>query len=125
MPVPFGRHTTESNPESPRGDDQRSVRTRECLAKCLDSPAIGIGSLLEAPRESDVVLERQVYDAVRAGGCGPQRSEVIDSTALDLSSDGGERSGRSIRACQPEDLMARTNELDNGRGADPAGRTSD
>jgi hypothetical protein len=86
---------------------------------------MGIGSLLEAPRESDVVLERQVYDAVRAGGCGPQRSEVIDSTALDLSSDGGERSGRSIRASQPEDLMARTNELDNGRGADPAGRTSD
>jgi hypothetical protein len=39
------------------------------------------------------VLERQMNDAVRAGGCGAQSSEVIDSAALDLSADGNERSG--------------------------------
>jgi hypothetical protein len=62
---------------------------------------------------------------VRAGGCGPQGSDVIDSAALDLSPGGSERSGRSIRASKPEHLMARTNELNDGGGADPAGRTSD
>ena len=35
------------------------------LAKCLDGAAIGVGCLLEASRESDVVFERQVNDAVR------------------------------------------------------------
>jgi hypothetical protein len=125
VPVAFGRHPTRSNAEGPRGDDQRSARTRECLAECLDGAAVGVGCLLEPSRESEVVLERQVNDAVGAGGRGPQRGEVIDSAALDLSAGGGKRRGRSVRASQPEDLMARTDEVDNGGGADPAGRTSD
>src|ERR1700691_3857192 len=106
MPVAFGRDTTGSDPEGPRGDDQRSARPRERLAKRLDGAPVRFGSLLEASRESDVVLERQVYDAVGAGGCAPQRGEIIDSPAFDLGPGGGERCGRSIRASQPEDLMA-------------------
>ncbi len=57
MPVAFGRHTTEHYAERPGGDDERSVGTREHLAKCLDGAAIGVGCCLETPRECQVVFE--------------------------------------------------------------------
>ena len=71
------------------------------------------------------MFEGEVYDAVGARGCGTQRSEVINSAAFDLRPGRGERGGRAVRASQPDDLMTCANKLNNGGGADPAGRSGD
>ncbi len=125
MPVPLGRHPPRCEPERPGGDDERPVRTRERLAEGLDGAAIRVGSALEVPGEGDVVLEREVDHAVRRGGRVPQAVEVVESAALHLRPGGGEGGGRGIRAGQPDDLMARADELGDDGGADPAGRAGD
>jgi len=63
--------------------------------------------------------------AVRRGGRVSQAVEIIESAAPDLCSRGGEGIGRGIRASEPDDLMARAEELGNDGGADPAGRSGD
>jgi hypothetical protein len=71
------------------------------------------------------VLERQVDHAIRRGGRARQAVEIVKSAAVHLRSGRGEGSGRGIRAAEPNDLMARAEELGNDGGADPAGRTGD
>src|ERR1700682_1231343 len=123
--VPFGHHMPRCEPERPGRDEERPVRTGKCLAECLDGAAIRVGSCLEAPRESDVVLEREMDHAIRCGSCTPQAVEVVNSAAMHLYPSGGERSGRGIRASHPDNLMARADELGNDGRSDPAGRAGD
>ena len=54
-----------------------------------------------------------------------QAVEIIERAAVHLCSGGGEGSGRGIRASEPDDLMARAEELGDDGGADPAGRAGD
>jgi len=72
---------------------RRSIRTRKRLAERLDGAAIRIGSALEVPRESNVMLEGEVDHAIRRGSCTPQAVEVIKSAALHLYPGRGEGSG--------------------------------
>ena len=60
-----------------------------------------------------------------AGGRAAQAVEVVQGAALHLRPGGGEGSGRGVRAGEPDDLMARADELGNDGGADPAGRAGD
>src|SRR5260370_21447766 len=82
VPVPFGPHAPRCEPERPGGDDERSIRIRKRLAECLDGAAIRIGSVLEAPREGDVVLEREVNHAFRRGSRFTLADAAITSAAL-------------------------------------------
>ena len=125
VPVPFGRHPPRCEPECPGGDDERSIRTRQRSPKRLDGAAVRVGSALEVARESEVVLEREVDHAIRRGRRALQAVEVVERAALHLGPGGGERRGRGIRAGEPDDLMARADELGNDGGADPAGRAGD
>src|ERR1035441_6588098 len=111
MPVPFGTHPPRGEPEGPGCDDQRSIRASQRLPERLDGTAIGIGSVLEAARESDVVLEREVDHAIGFDSGTAQAVEVVEGAAMHRCPGRGERSGRGIRASQPDDLMARTDEL--------------
>ena len=71
------------------------------------------------------MLEREVDHAIRRGRRAAQAVEVVEGAAMHLRPGGGEGSGRGIRASQPDDLMARADELGNDGGADPAGRAGD
>jgi hypothetical protein len=84
------------------GDDQRSIRTHQGLAECLDGAAIGIASALEVARESDVVLVGGVDDPVGGGRTGAQAVEIIERSAMHLCSGRGEGSGRGVRAGEPD-----------------------
>src|SRR5487761_1090599 len=125
VPVPLGAYPPWREAESPGGDEEWPVRAGQRLAERLDGAAIRTGSLLEAARERDVVLVREVHHAVRRGGCLAQAVEVIERTAMHLGPGRGEDSGRGIRAGKPGDLMARAEELGYDSGADPAGRAGD
>jgi AcrR family transcriptional regulator len=71
------------------------------------------------------VLEREVDHAIRREGGAPEAVEIIKSAAMHLCAGGREGSGRGIGASEPDDLMARADELWKDGGADPAGRTRD
>ena len=51
--------------------------------------------------------------------------EIIERAAVHLCSGRGEGGGRGIRASEPDDLMARADELGNDGRADPARRAGD
>ena len=122
MAVPLGGRPPQRETQRPGGDEERPVRPGQRLRECLDRAAIGVGRVLEAARERDVVLEGEVDHGVRRGGGLPQDVEVIDGAALHLRPGPGERSGRGVRAGEPGDLMTRADQLGNDGGADPAGR---
>jgi hypothetical protein len=63
--------------------------------------------------------------AICRGSCIPKAVEIVERAAMHLRSGGGEGSGRSIRASEPDDPMARADELGNDGGADPAGCAGD
>ena len=71
------------------------------------------------------MLEREVDHAVGRGGRVAQDVEVVERAALHLGAGRGERGGRGVRAGEPDDLMARADELGDDGGADPAGRAGD
>lgn len=68
------------------------------------------------------MLEREVDHAVRADSRVAQGADVVQAPAHHLGSRGDERLGRGVRAGEPDDLVARVDELGNDGGADPAGR---
>jgi hypothetical protein len=71
------------------------------------------------------VDERGVDDPVGRGRAGAQAVEVVQRAAVDLRPGGGDRGGRGIRAGEPEDLMARPDQLGDDGGADEAGRAGE
>jgi hypothetical protein len=64
------------------------------------------------------VDERGVDDPVGRGGAGAQAVEVVESAPMHLCPGGGHGGGRGIQACEPDDLMARADELGNDGRAD-------
>jgi len=92
-PVPFGGHSPGRQAERPGCDEERSVRTRERLAKGLDRAAISCGSARKIPRERDVVLERKVNHAIRLRGSTAQGVEIIKRAVTHLRPGGGEGRG--------------------------------
>ena len=125
MPVALGRHPPGRQPERAGGDQERSIGSGELLAERLDRAAIGVGGALEVTREGELVLERQVDHAV--GGCGPasQAVEIVERAAVHLCPGRGECIGGGVGASEPDDLMARGEELGDDGGADPARRAGD
>ena len=63
--------------------------------------------------------------AIRRPGRTAQAVESVKIAAMYPDPGLGEGSGRGVRAGEAGDLMARTDELGNKGGADPAGRASD
>src|SRR6266508_3587066 len=107
------------------GYDERAVGVGERLAERLDRAAVGVGRVLEAAGERDVVLEREMDHAVRGGRRVPQGVDIVDGAVQHLGPGRGEGGGRGVRAGEPDDLMARADELGYDRGADPAGCAGD
>jgi hypothetical protein len=66
-----------------------------------------------------------VDHAIRRPGRTAQAVEIVKIAAMYSDPGLGEGSGRGVRAGEAGDLMARTDELGNKGGADPAGRASD
>jgi hypothetical protein len=121
-PVSFGRDASGCHPERARGDEERSIGAGKRFAKCLDGTAIRVGCALEVTRESQVVLEGEMNHAVGCGRAAAQAVEIVEGAALHLCAGGGEGGGGGVGASEPDDLMARADELGNDGGADPAGR---
>jgi hypothetical protein len=71
------------------------------------------------------VLERQVDDPVGRLGGGAQPVEVVEGPADHLGARGGEGGGRGAGAGEPDDLVARADELGDDGGADPTGAPGD
>lgn len=71
------------------------------------------------------MLEREVDDAVCRRRSRTQAVQVVEGSAVDLGSRGGHGRGRGVGTGEPEDLMARADELGDDGGADEAGRTGD
>ncbi len=125
MPVPFGGHAPWCDPESPGGDDQRPVRPCKCFAEGLDGATIRIGGALKITRKGDLVLEGEVDHAVRCRGGPTQAVEIVERGAMRRRPRGRDRSSRGLRPSQPDDLVARADELGNNSGTDPAGSAGD
>jgi len=54
------------------------------IAERLDGATIRVGSILEGPREGEVVLESEVDHAIRRSGSSAQAVEVIESAEMHL-----------------------------------------
>jgi hypothetical protein len=80
---------------------------------------------LSCGRAVGKAAERQVDGPVGGARRGPQAGGIVQGTAVDLRSGGGERGGRGIRTGQPGDLVTGGQEFGNDGGADKAGRASD
>ena len=59
----------------------------------------------ESGQPREVVDERGVDDAVRAGGAGAQAVEVLEIAAMDLGAGGRERRGGLVGAGEADDLV--------------------
>jgi hypothetical protein len=125
VPVPFGRDSAGSKAKRPRGDDQWATRTVKRLRERLDGATVGVCGALEVAGERDVVLERQVDDAVCSGRSIVETVKIIERATPHLYSCGGESSRRSIGTGQPDHLVAGANELGYDGGTDPARRPGD
>jgi hypothetical protein len=84
-----------------RGDEERSIGTRQRLAERLDGAAIRVGGALEVPGEGDVVLEGEVDDAVGRGRGIPQAVEVVEGAAMHLCPGGGEGAAEASERASP------------------------
>ena len=73
-PIAFGRDAARRQSQRPRGDDQRTAGALERRAEGLNRKAVRLGGAREPSREGDVVLERQVDDAIRSFGSITERS---------------------------------------------------
>ena len=123
--VLLGRDRAGLQARQPGGDDERPVGALERRAERLDGAAVRVGGGLEVAGEGDVVLEGEVDDPVGRGGGGAQALEVVEAAAVDLGAGRGERVGRGVGAGEPDDLVARVDQLGDDGGADPAAGAGD
>jgi hypothetical protein len=93
MPVLFGHHASRRDPERAGGDQEGPIGTGKRVAHGLDGAAIRVGGALEIACEGEVVLEREMNHAIRAGSCAAQALEIVKGAAVHLSSGGGEGVG--------------------------------
>jgi hypothetical protein len=70
-------------------------------------------------------VEREVDHVIGRPGRTAQAAGIVKIAAMYPDPGLGEGSGRGVRAGEAGDLMARTDELGNKGGADPAGSASD
>jgi hypothetical protein len=85
MAIRLGRHPPRRQAEYPGGDHQRPISSSKRLAEGLDGEVICAGSAWEVPRESKVVLEREMDDRVAPGSGGVQALEVVKGATVHLS----------------------------------------
>ena len=86
QPVPFGGDHSGREPEHAEdagGDDERLAGASQGLAEGLDRRAVGTGGTGEIAGEGDVVLEREVNDAVGGGGGLAKGAEVVERPPAD------------------------------------------
>lgn len=96
--VLFGCDASRCEPENTRGDDERSIRPRECLTERLDGAAIRLGSALEVAGEREVVPEGEVDHSIRLGSRTPQAIQIIKRATVHRRPGSGEGGGRRVRA---------------------------
>jgi hypothetical protein len=123
--VLFGSRPPRCQHDRRGGDDQRPVRTGEGLAHRLDGAPVRAGRALEVPGARHAGVEREVDHAIRRPGRTAQAAGIVKIAAMYPDPGLGEGGGRGVRAGEAGDLVARTDELGNKGGADPAGRASD
>ena len=120
--VPFGAQPSRGEHGRTGGDHERPTGACERGAQRLDRPQIRLGGRLHLREVVDV---GEVDDPIGRGRASAQAVEVVESAALHRAPGGGDGSRRSIRTREPDDLMARADELRNHGGADEAGRAGD
>ena len=90
-----------------------------------DRRAVGGGGGGKVARERLLVLEREVDDAVGRRGGVAQDVEVVEGAADDLRAGRAQRVRGGVGAGEPDDRVARAEELGNQGGADPAAGPGD
>ena len=128
QPVAFGGDGPGREPEHAEdagGDNERLACAGQGLAEGLDRRAVGGGGAGEVAGEGDVVLEREVDDAVGGGGGLAQGAEVVERPPVDPGPRGPQGLGRGIGTGEPGDLVAGRGQLGDEPAADPARRSGD
>ena len=106
----------------PGGHDQWPAGARKHRAERLDDASIGFAIRREL---REVVVEREVDDAVRAGGAVLQAVRIVDRSAIDLGPRGGKSRRLLVRTIEADHLMARRDQLLDDARADESSRASD
>ena len=123
--VVLGRQLAKRKAKHARGNEERAVRSGQDITEGLDDLTISVGSAGEVARESRLVVEGQVNDAVGALCTGAKAVEIMQRTPMDFGSGRDERGSRRIGASEPDDLMAVGNEFGHDGRADPTRCTGD
>ena len=106
----------------PAGDHEGPVRAGERLTERLDCPTIQLARMGEV---REIVVERQMDDAVGVVGTASETFEIRQITPVRLGPGLLEHPLRGIRTGEPHHLMAGADELGEHGRADKAGRTRD
>ncbi len=111
--------------EDAGSDDERLAAAGKGLAEGLDGCAVGAGGAGEIPGEGDVMLEREVDDAVgRARGVA-EDVEVVERSRAHFGARGPQGLGRSAGAGEAGDDVAGGDQVGDEPAADPAGCSGD
>ena len=108
-----------------RGVHERLARALERRADRFDRAQVRRHRAGIVAAERDVVLERQVDDAVRRSGRRAQPVEIVEIPAPDQRPRRGQRRRRRVRAREPDDLMPGRDQLGDHRRTDVTGRAGD
>jgi hypothetical protein len=93
--------------------DERFVGADQCLAHRLDRCEVGVDRAHELTCAQRLVLEGEVDDPVRLGGCLGQRVEVVEVAAADFGAERGHGLGGRVRTGEADDLVAVGEQLGN------------
>jgi hypothetical protein len=91
----------------------------------FDGAQIGRGCASEVAGERQVVLERQVYDAIRSRSGRLEPMEVIEVAAPNDGPGGRQRGGGRVGAGEADDLVPGGEEFGDNCGTDVAGGAGD
>ena len=101
---------------------QRAIGTRECGAERLNNAAI-VFAVLCVGRE--VVIERQMDDAIALGRAVPEAVEIFERPAMHAGAGGGEFLCALLGPREAENLMSMGYQLPHERRADKPRRAGD